>query len=70
MYTYKSEFVKVSYKIGGKKDLKSKEPEIDMLNARINERISEGWELAFQSMTMDASMVGYVILLTFRKPIN
>ena len=67
MFEYKSEVVRTSTKLVSKK---AKDPGVcnfESLDALINERASEGWELILHSMALDASLANYNILLTFRK---
>jgi len=68
MYEYKSEVFKTPSNIATAGVKKPKSEKIDELDQLINERASEGWELAFQSMALDSSLAQYSILLTFRKP--
>ena len=67
MFEYKSEVFKVSTSIASAGIKKVKTEKIDKLDKLINERAAEGWELAFQSMALDASLAQYSILLTFKK---
>ena len=68
MFEYKSEVFKTSTSLASAGVKKLKVDKIDELDQLINQRTSEGWELAFQSMALDASLAQYSILLTFRKP--
>ena len=67
MFEYKNEVFKTSTNLSSAGVKKPKSGKIDELDQLINERAAEGWELAFQSMALDASLAQYSILLTFRK---
>ena len=68
MFEYKSEVFKTPSNLASAGVKKPKAEKIDELDQLINERASEGWELAFQSIALDSSLAQYSILLTFRKP--
>ena len=67
MYEYKSEVFKTPSNLASAGVKKPKSEKIDELDQLINERAAEGWELAFQSMALDASLAQYSVLMTFRK---
>ena len=67
MYEYKSEVVRTTTKLTGRKLKDSEVCPLDNLDALINEKASEGWELAFHSMAFDATLGNYNILLTFKR---
>jgi len=67
MFEYKSEVVKTSTQLTGKKKKDQETSKLEKLDSLINERASEGWELVFHSMALDATLANYNILVTFRK---
>ena len=70
MYEYKSDVFKTPTNLASAGVKKFKTDKIDELDQLINERAAEGWELAFQSIALDATLGQYSILLTFKKPKN
>jgi len=66
MLEYRSEVFKMSIRTSsaGAKSPK-KTDELDKLNSLINSYAADGWELAFQSMAMDDTLMRYSVLLTF-----
>jgi len=67
-YKYKSEVFKASAKFGEVKKGTTRGKDLDKLDELINQQAAEGWELAFQSIALDATLAQHKILLTFRKP--
>ena len=68
MYEYKSEVFKMSIRTasaGAKSPNKTEN--LEKLNNLINGYAANGWELAFQSMAMDDTLMRYSILLTFKR---
>ena len=64
MYIYKTEILTVSTKWFSDK---ANEDDIAMLDKLINERASEGWELATYDYMATASQLRGAFLVTFRK---
>ena len=64
MYIYKTEILTVSTKWFSDK---ANEDDIAMLDKLINERASEGWELATYDYMATSSQLRSAFLVTFRK---
>ena len=69
MLEYKSEVFKMSTRTSsaGARSPKKTE-ELDKLNQLINNNAADGWELAFQSVAIDDTLMRYSVLLTFKRP--
>ncbi len=66
MYTYKSEILKVGVKFFSDK---ANEDDIAELDALINQRASEGWELATYDYMATSSQIKGAFIVTFKKEI-
>ena len=66
MYTYKSEILKVGVKFFSDK---ANEDDIAELDALINRRASEGWELATYDYMATSSQIKGAFIVTFKKEI-
>jgi hypothetical protein len=64
LFEYKSEILKISYKL-----LRASinDSEVDNLGKLINERALEGWELVTYSFMGGADNLGNGVLITFKK---
>ena len=67
MLEYKNEVFELASKTFSSK---VKDSEMNKLDELINTRVSEGWELAFQSIALNNSLSNHYVLLTFKKEKN
>ena len=64
MYTYKTEILKVSTKMWSDK---ANEGDAEALDALLNERAAEGWELVTYDYMATSSQIRGAFIVTFRK---
>jgi len=69
MFEYKTEVFKMPIRVSSAGAKSPRKTEcLENLTQLINSYAANGWELAFQSMAMDDTLMRYSVLLTFKKP--